>query len=306
MVGSKESIPHRSQVGDNSLFSPIWKISASDGAINMLNDPISSAMPATPSWSDLLRTAREKLGMSREDLAEATFVSRWTIKAYEAGLRGPSRDTLNAILEGLGLDQAEANAIRHSAGFTADVSLDRDLLDRIEEVPWPQCWLNAETTLANNATLRKLVEYDKWKDMPGFSLRNQVVGVADLAFDGLICRHIANWEEIMARVICQWKGMTRTSPTSTPAWMKFIVDRLTRHDRVKLWKFLDLWEKTPSQPPKKRDSYPVVWEDAQFGQVRLIVLENLVDEWLGVYCKDLIPADSKASQFLEAIRAGAA
>ena len=148
----------------------------------------------------------------------------------------------------------------------------------------------------------KLTEVEKWKDLPELSLRNQVAGTADPWFDGQCRRRIVNWEEIVTRVISQWKGLTGPASVSPP-WMNLLLERLARHSRVRLLKFLDLWEKTPPRRPKRRDSYLVVWEDADFGPVRFIVVENLVDEWHGIYCKDLVPADSRASQFLEAIRA---
>ena len=75
--------------------------------------------------SNLLRTARERAGLSQRELAKRAGTSHSTLSAYERGRIVPSVDTLDRLLR--------------SAGFESEVRLERrvrefDGLDRGEEL----------------------------------------------------------------------------------------------------------------------------------------------------------------------------
>src|SRR6478735_7349671 len=62
-----------------------------------------SAKPGSEEFGDLLRQARERLGMSRRDLAEATGLSYPYISQIETGYRMPSSPAVRSLADALGL-----------------------------------------------------------------------------------------------------------------------------------------------------------------------------------------------------------
>ncbi|TKJ34209.1 helix-turn-helix domain-containing protein [Blastococcus sp. CCUG 61487] len=73
-------------------------------------------MPATPpgaSFAELLRTLRERAGLTQEELAERAGLTPHAISALERGARTrPYPHTVRALGEGLGLDEADRAALR--------------------------------------------------------------------------------------------------------------------------------------------------------------------------------------------------
>src|SRR3990172_7711109 len=67
-----------------------------------------------------LREARKALRLSQRAVALAAGVSPQTVKAYELGLRRPSRALLTAILDALKVERGERNRILLAAGFAPD------------------------------------------------------------------------------------------------------------------------------------------------------------------------------------------
>lgn len=54
--------------------------------------------------SEILHKRRKYLGLTQKDLAEMTGITFKTISEIELGIRNPSLETLNKILEILGLE----------------------------------------------------------------------------------------------------------------------------------------------------------------------------------------------------------
>ena len=59
-------------------------------------------------WATLLKSARERLGWTQEDLANRAGVSRWTIMRWEQGSQEGRPDHLRKVADALGIPAADA------------------------------------------------------------------------------------------------------------------------------------------------------------------------------------------------------
>ncbi len=119
--------------------------------------------PTASVWSQRLQAARKALNISRVELATRAGMSAQTVKAYELGLRRPSRLLLTALLDTLKLDRSVRNEVLEAVGFAPDGRLlgpDRapnyvfttdEALEHIEALPWPAFVFNdvIEVVVAN-------------------------------------------------------------------------------------------------------------------------------------------------------------
>ncbi len=78
-----------------------------------------------PDWNKELRSVRERLGMSREELAGRSGLSADSLRSYELGRRRPTREHLCHLLESLQLDAGSRAAILTGAGFALDSAVVR-------------------------------------------------------------------------------------------------------------------------------------------------------------------------------------
>ncbi len=254
-------------------------------------------------WYDLLRSARRKLGVPREALAQACDVSADTIRSYELGRRGPKRETLEAILGSLNLKRHEANAILHSAGFAVDrlsLGIQRErLIEHGERVPWPQVILTEELqVLSANSVVRQLSVVNQ--------NRREQIGdeQAFLAMaETRVYESLANWEEVLAFHISHWKKAVGPELPTGLSWMPSLTQKLSRLDKPKLGRFFDLWESTPPMPAGVRSECLHVWRHPQFGLLRFLLLNGSVEDCPDVLVHDWCPADADTWRALEIVRA---
>ena len=100
-------------------------------------------------WRRRLSSHRRAVRLTQADLAKEAGVSLGAIKAYEQGLRDPSRDVLVSILDALKLDRGSRNQLLNDAGFVGDspslsptrqpdyhFTLDQALRE-LDTHPWP-------------------------------------------------------------------------------------------------------------------------------------------------------------------------
>ncbi len=84
--------------------------------------PIQARAPGRSSWREMLRYARESLGLTRAAAAIRCGVGQDLIEAYEMGRRSPTRDRLVALCDGMVIDGATQNTILEAAGFEGEPS----------------------------------------------------------------------------------------------------------------------------------------------------------------------------------------
>jgi transcriptional regulator with XRE-family HTH domain len=260
-------------------------------------------------WHVALRSIRERLAMTRVELARLSGVSPETLRAYEAGRRRPSRQNLDAVLDALKLDRTEANRIRLALGFAADFrdygipgvadqfTLD-ELAAEIERVPWPAFAANEMMEiLVANPMIQKLWRVDLNREFLEPFERNALKVASSPRF----ASHLVNWDEAIGSLVGMWKGHHRGSESldaSSPYFERLLKDFFAG-DPTYVRRFLDVWERTPAREPKIRVHYPVVWHDDDVGEMRFLGIMGPGNQWEALAWNDWIPADAESHQRLE-------
>jgi transcriptional regulator with XRE-family HTH domain len=268
----------------------------------------------TEDWNIALRRFRERLTLSRTELAYLTHISPETLRAYEAGRRRPSRQALNAILAALRLDRLQANGIRHLLGFAADyLQLDQreptymfslpELQEEVERIPWPEFVVdeNLQVVVANRVT-QKLWDVDLEREFPTIQERNMLRVATGQRFG----QRLVNWEETVALAVAVWKGHhpdAESLELSSPPYRR-VVEELMGGNPDRVRRFIDVWDRTPGWSPKVRVRYPVVWRDPAYGEMRFVGLATTANQWEGLLFDDWHPVDAETWQRLEALKAG--
>ncbi len=192
-------------------------------------------------WARQLRELREKEHLRREDLAELARVSPGTIKAYELGLRSPSRQFLVAILGALKADLHTRTEVLIGAGFAADSQTPAERLKNswftldeavqaVDRSPFPAHVSNEVLdVLFANSLMQRVWEAD-YSQPPRSAFERNFLSVLSHPH---VATRLLNWEEALTEVL----SMLRWSPTG-PRVGRVLrvqarnVDRLaTRHRR---------------------------------------------------------------------------
>jgi transcriptional regulator with XRE-family HTH domain len=174
--------------------------------------------PAAGDWCARLEAARKDLRLSRTALAELSGVSAPTIKAYEHGLRHPTRGLLIAILEALKLERNARDSILVDAGLAPDgrflgpdsfpdyMFTAEEALQHMEELPWPAFIFNEflEVVVANRIAQR-LWGIDLDREFPKPIDRNMLAVSSSPRFAGKVDK----WDEMVSVAISVFKGHHR-------------------------------------------------------------------------------------------------
>ncbi len=253
-------------------------------------------------WHRLLREAREAEGLSRRLLGAAAGVSPYTVKAYELGLKHPSRVALVALLDALRVDRLTRNTILAGAGFAPDgeslapsnddyaLSL-AEATAAIAACPWP-AHVNNEfmEVLSANAIAQSIWGVDLEREFNSPVERNMLTVAATPRF----ADRILNWDEMVSIGVGIMKGHHRGGETlSDEASLYFaaVMQHLFDGDPRYLTRFLGLWEAVPPRVPKVRWYYPVTWDHLELGVLRFTVAVSTVNDVDGLYINDWIPRD---------------
>jgi transcriptional regulator with XRE-family HTH domain len=194
-------------------------------------------MQPSATWPHSLHAARRAVRLSRTALGRLAGVSAETIKAYETGLRQPTRSYLLAILDALKVERHLRNEILVGAGFAPDgdelgsigvphymYSL-ADAAKHVEEMPWPAFVLNEYTEIvAANKLIELLWDIDLKREFPDPLDRNMIAVASNPRF----AARVENWDATMQQGIGVFKGHHRgpeeidnASPTSRRCWSAF-------------------------------------------------------------------------------------
>ncbi len=268
---------------------------------------------ALSDWSTKLREARKAVRLSQRALAERAGVSPSTVKAYELGLRNPSRVYLTAILDSLKVEARTRNAILTGAGFAVPDTLfppDRapkyfftveEAAEEVEKCRWPACVLNDVMELvAANQLVQRLWGVDLNNEFTG-PLERNLLGVAS---DPRFAEKVANWDEAVGTAIGILKGHhfgPETRPEGSSAYFSEVMKRFLEGDPRYVRRFLELWEVTPAREPKSRWSYPIIFNEPGLGTLHFQVQVSTCSEPDGLAFNDWIPLDAATWEALGAI-----
>ncbi len=264
-------------------------------------------------WGGSLRTARQRLRLSRAALAALASVSAETIKAYETGARPATRANQERLLNALQLERVQANAIREAAGFAPVRSLFTDypeyeytigeLQSVVEEVPWPEFVLNdsVEVVAANRAAGAVWgIDFERERGRRGPVEMNLLAVANERDFSS----RVENWEEVLALLAAVVKGQfirPDTAPPTSP-YLNEVFSHFVASGGDFLARFLDIWNAAVPLPPKVRWSYSVIWRDQDFGRIRFHCLVSTASEKDGLAFNDWYPLDLLSFDVLEKVR----
>ncbi len=261
--------------------------------------------PTASVWSQRLQAARKALKISRVELATRAGMSAQTVKAYELGLRRPSRLLLTALLDTLKLDRSVRNEVLEAVGFAPDGRLlgpDRapnyvfttdEALEHIEALPWPAFVFNdvIEVVVANKMA-QQLWGVDLETEFQTPIERN-MLGISSLPrFGG----KIENWDELISVGISVFKGhhLGAESLESASLYFAQVLERFAQGSPEYAARFGVLWQTAAAHPAKVRWTYPVVWNEPGIGRVTFQAVVSTANETDGLAFNDWIPVDSES------------
>jgi len=267
-------------------------------------------------WREDLRDARKQVGLSQRALAESSGLSYEAVRGYESGKRNASSAALERLIAALKIPNAIANGMRESAGFAPVMfqftgERDRNFyytLDElpaaVEETPWPQFVVNdAFEVVAANAWVAALWDIDFAHEKSARS-RAQM-NLLSVASDHHFADRLKNWDECIGIFVSIFKAPYPT-PLSldapTPYFSEVIAEFLNG-DPVFLARLLKIWSATEARDSKVRWSYPIVWEDPEFGVMRLHGIVTTASEPDSLGFNDWIPVDAESWRVLERVKA---
>jgi transcriptional regulator with XRE-family HTH domain len=214
-------------------------------------------------WRSELRDARKRLGVTQRALAAQTGISFEAIRGYESGRRRAPRDRLDQLIEALKIPNADANAIRESAGY-APVNF----LFAGEDTPWPQFVVNdAFEVVAANSRICAVWDID-FAEEQRKRTRAQM-NVLSVASDHHFVERLKDWDELIAMFvsICKAPSPTSYSLDAPTPYFNEVIAQFLNGDPVFLARLFKINE-TPPRKAKVRSSYKVEWEQREAGLMR--------------------------------------
>ena len=174
-------------------------------------------------WFEELRSARERLGLSRPELHALAAVPASSIYAYERNRRRPRKAVLLRLARALSLPSGVLNGMLDELGYTREHSdfarlllgepaamghayehpdLGRDSYDRtldsVNKVPWPMVILGGRCeVVAGNGLMRRLVDWQEFEPLDSFEHPH----LFQLLFSDRFREACRNWPELMEHVI---------------------------------------------------------------------------------------------------------
>jgi len=254
-------------------------------------------------WRRRLRSARERLGLSREELAAQAGVSPSSVRGYEAGRRRPRQESLEAIMHALRLDRTESNPIREGAGFRPVPSLFNERSDyyfsveelqlAVERVPWPQFVVNdTMEVVAANRTAGAVWGLDFHRERARRSRveMNLLAVASELDFP----RVVENWDEVLELLCSIYKGTPAggTEMTASDPYLAHVVEHFTAANHEFLARLLAAWARAVPSPAKVRQMYRIIWRHAA-GRMSFAGLMTTANEREGLAFNDWIPANAE-------------
>jgi transcriptional regulator with XRE-family HTH domain len=250
----------------------------------------------------MLRGLREKEGLSRREVAELADLAPATVKAYELGLRNPSRPMLVKMLDALKADMFTRKEIMAGAGFAPDFQTPsarlpeewmtlQEATTEIEGSPFPSCLtIEVLEVVAANVLMQRVWEVD---------FANELHEPFERSFFSMLSRRrvadkILNWDEAVSIVISIVKGHYGGEAAFTQGnpYFAAAVEFFLAGDTEYVQRFLTLWQTVPAQRRKLRFAYPIVWRHSQAGTLRFRAMVNPGDDRGSYTFNDWIPTDA--------------
>jgi transcriptional regulator with XRE-family HTH domain len=262
-------------------------------------------------WRQVIREHRRRKKLSQPDLARRSGLSLSAVKAYESGSRHPSRETLVAIIDALGMTAGEANPVLAGAGYATNWRAifhqaygPRDIdwfTEEVERSPWPVFVTNeASDIIAANRALRLLHDMPLSEQLPRPEKWNSLA----LASQPWYAERLENWDEAMGFVL----GMAKTdlreqvNPERPPTWAAEPYKRFLQGDPALVTRMLKAWEPAEPVAHTTRIHYRVRWRLGTGELMRFAGIIHVADIWQVFAWHDWIPEDSETLTLLERLK----
>ena len=288
--------------------SPLCSAEAAD-IIRLVSD-------TTPTWRGELRAGREQLRLSRAQLATLADVPANTLRRWEDGTRMPTESRLRRVLDALRLTGEIENGILAGAGYEPRdtffptykfpgyfYSVD-ELQSEVERVAWPEFVLdNSLGLIAANVSAQALWGIDFLEER-GKRARAQM-NLLSVASDRKFADRLLNWDACLTVMAGVFKGhpIAPGSLDEPNAYLNAVLAEFAAGDPVFLSRLINAWSSAPELPPKCRWSYPVLWSDAEFGDMRFHAIVSTASEPAGLAFNDWHPSDAETWGVLERVKA---
>ncbi|HQW50760.1 MAG TPA: helix-turn-helix domain-containing protein [Tepidiformaceae bacterium] len=262
-----------------------------------------------PGWFARLRSLREQEGISRDELARRAGISASSIKAYESGVRHPSRPALAALLDSLTADAFARREILVGAGFAPDgrspaehladewFSL-ADACDEIAHLSHPAC-VTTELfeVVAANPVIQRVWEVDLHQELDGPFERGFLSMLSTPRFGD----RLVNWTEALSVAVSVIKGHYGGEDAIDPErhpYLAAAIQHLLNGSPEYVQKFLSLWMNVPGEMYRVRLSYPVVWDHSELGPLRFVAVTGPANRQPSLWFNDWMPTDAHTAAAL--------
>jgi hypothetical protein len=114
---------------------------------------------------------------------------------------------------------------------------------------------------------------------------------------------IANWPELVGVLVSVLKAVpqSRSLLDQPESLFAEVFATFAASDPSLIAPLFALWEATPARTAKVRWTYPVVWHEPGFDDIRFLGIVNPASEPDGLSFNDWLPADARSHAVLEAI-----
>ena len=209
----------------------------------------------------------------------------------------PDRVRRNALLAGAGYAPEEPF---HSHTPDYHFSVDQAAVE-IERYPWPISVTNDLMEVVGANELAWKLWGVRMQDLPTHVERNMMTFLTHPVF----ARRFKNWDEAVSKAVAIAKFNApdaATMPEHMAAYFAPIMERFLQGDPQYVARFLGIWETTPAHQPKVRFRYPIVWQDAEVGEIRMSAVAHPANEASYLVLNDWIPVDAESWERLEQVR----
>jgi transcriptional regulator with XRE-family HTH domain len=268
--------------------------------------------PTANVWSIRLLEARKALNLTRAQLASVAGVSSQTVKAYELGLRRPSRGLLAALMDALKLDRGSRDEIFHSAGFAAIGAeigpaiqpgyryTEKECQAYLQTLSWPAFVVDdLMRVVCANRPAEALWGVDIEREVPDINRRTMLRFASDPRF----ASKITNWDDMVTAGIAIFKGhhLGAESLDAPSSFFAQVLEDLSQGDPQFVTRFFELFEKADPAKAKVRWGFPITWEDPEAGTLRFQALTTEANEPRGLAFNDWIPLDAETWERLGSV-----
>jgi hypothetical protein len=235
------------------------------------------------------------------------------VKAYEMGLRHPSRHLLAALLDALKMDRAARDEVFESAGFAAIGAqigpaiqpgyryTVTEAQEYVNSLRWPAFMVDdLMRVVVANRPVQALWGVEIDQEMPDVNERNMLRFCSDPRF----ASRLANWDELVSVGISIFKGhhLGAESLDAPSSFFQQILNDLTQGDAQYVARFFKIFESVEPAKAKVRWGYRVLWDEPDVGDLEFQCIITEANEPRGHTFNDWIPANAETWQRLDVLQ----